>query len=149
MGKTAIAATNSREANDYLRGYITDELKTLDTLDDTTRDIYREVMDLNPEQERLFADLAKDNAREFANQEKILVNMNDELGGTLTSGFSDLTAGQEDLATSVNTRMDQSDATIATGFTGLQDSMATGVDTITNNVDARTGEIQNSLTQKL
>ena len=147
MGKRAIAAANSKAANDYLQGYITDELKTLDTLDDTTQDIYREVMDLNPEQERLFADLAEDNAREFANQEKILVDMNDELGGTLTSGFSDLTAGQGELATTVNNRMDQSDATIATGFTGLQDSMATGVDTITNNVDTRTGELQNSLTQ--
>ena len=147
MGKTANAARNATEANLYLKGYITDELKTLDTLDDTTKDIYREVMDLNPEQERLFADLAEDNAREFDNQEKILVDMNKELGGTLTSGFSDLTAGQGELATNVNNRMDQSDATMATGFTGLQDSMATGVDTITNNVDTRTGELQNSLTQ--
>ena len=147
MGNTANAARNAKEVNEYVHGYITDELKTLDTLDDTTKDIYREVMDLNPEQERLFEDLAEDNAREFDNQERILVDMNDELGGTLTSGFSELTAGQGELATTVNNRMDQSDLNQFNGFTGLQDSMDTGVDTITNNVDTRTGELQNSLTQ--
>ena len=136
----ADAAAAAESTDKYLKGHVTDELSTIDN---TTQDIYDRQEGYQRDNERYFLnqkDLVKDG---FADQEKLLGNISDDMG----DGFSNLSEGQKGITDSIDTRMDKSDKAMEKGFTGVNDSLATGVKTITDNVDTRTGEIKTSLNE--
>jgi len=67
------------------------------------------------------------------------------IGNSINTGFADVTSGQDELATSVDTRLTQTDENMATGFENVTNTVNTGVGTVTNAVDTRAGEITDNL----
>ena len=101
------------------------------------------------DQGNLRADQIEDNLDEgFDMTEDRFDDVDDSLAGIsgdMSEGFDDVLAGQEDLYGNVDERLSQSEANMTTGFADLTDTVNTGTETVIGNVDARAGEIQDTL----